>query len=100
MTPHIVGVIFSRADLQRALRMRKPPDFFELRLDGLISCLDEARRAVPQIRAPLIITARHPGEGGVNNLSAARRRALLLEFLPYARYIDVELRSTAAFRRV
>jgi 3-dehydroquinate dehydratase-1 len=100
MTPQIVGVIFSRADLQRALRMRKPPDFFELRLDGLISCLDEARRAVPQIRAPLIVTARHPGEGGVNNLSAARRRALLLEFLPSARYIDVELRSTAAFRRV
>ena len=35
MTPKIVGVIFSRLDLQRALRMRKPPDLFELRLDGL-----------------------------------------------------------------
>src|SRR4051812_21818078 len=100
MTPHIVGVIFSRADLRRALRMRKPPDFFELRLDGLIPCLDEVRRAIPQIRAPLILTARHPREGGVNNLSAGRRRALLLEFLPSARYIDVELRSTAAFRPV
>ena len=100
MRPQIVGVIFSRADLRRALRMRKAPDFFELRLDALIRCLNEVRRAVAQIRAPLIVTARHPGEGGVNNLSAGRRRALLLEFLPSARFIDVELRSIAAFHPV
>ena len=98
MTPRIVGVIFSRADLQRALRMRKAPDFFELRLDALLPCLNEVRRAVAQIRAPLIITARHPREGGVNNLSAEQRRALLLEFLPWARYVDVELRSIRALR--
>ena len=67
--PKIVGVIFSRADLERARRMRKPPDLFELRLDRLIDA------PIGQLPAPLIITARHPREGGANNLSALRRRA-------------------------
>ena len=93
-TPKIVGVIFSRADLERAVRMRKPPDFFELRLDRLINS------EIGPLPAPLIITARDPREGGANNLSAARRRALLLEFLPRAAYVDVELRSARALRSV
>jgi 3-dehydroquinate dehydratase-1 len=100
MTPRTVGVIFSQADLRRALRMRKPPDLFELRLDALVPFLDEVRRAVGRLRAPLIITARHPREGGANDLSTAQRRALLLEFLPRARFLDVELRSVPAFRAV
>jgi 3-dehydroquinate dehydratase-1 len=91
--PKIVGVIFSRADLQRALRMRKPPDFFELRLDAFADCPGQLRPAISHLPAPLIITARHPREGGCNDLPASRRRDLLLEFLPYARYVDVELRS-------
>jgi len=98
--PRIVGVILSRADLRRAQRMRRAPDFFELRLDALLPCLDEVRRSAARLPAPLIITARHPLEGGANRLSAAKRRALLLEFLPRARYIDVELRSVPAFRSV
>src|SRR5256885_14870770 len=92
--PKIVGVIFSRADLQRARRMRKPPDLFELRLDRLTNV------AIAELPAPLIITARDPREGGANNLSAVRRRALLLKFLPRAAYVDVELRSARAFRSV
>ena len=96
----IVGVIFSRADLQRALRMRRPPDLFELRLDGLVNCLDQLREAQGQLSAPLIVTARDPREGGANNLSTTRRRALLFEFLPRARYVDVELRSAHTLRPV
>jgi 3-dehydroquinate dehydratase I len=96
----IVGVIFSRADLQRALRLRKPPDLFELRLDRLITCLDELRGAAHRFSAPLIVTARDPREGGANNLSTSRRRALLFEFLPHARFVDVELRSANALRAV
>jgi 3-dehydroquinate dehydratase-1 len=98
MTPRTVGVIFSQADLRRALRMRKLPDLFELRLDVLVPFLDEVRRAVGRLQAPLIITARHPHEGGANRLSTAQRRALLLEFLPRAGFLDVELRSAPAFR--
>lgn len=99
-TPKIVGVIFSRADLHRALRMRRPPDFFELRLDALAGALGELETALPKLRAPLIITARHPREGGVNSLSAAERRRVLLRFLPFANYVDVELRSARSLRSV
>jgi len=90
MTPRIVGVIFSRADLRRASRMRKPPDLFELRLDRLVDV------AIGPLPAPVIITARDPREGGANNLSAARRSDQLLEFLPRAACVDVELRSAKA----
>lgn len=100
MRPQIVGVIFSRADLERALRMRKPPDLFELRLDRLHHHLGGVRRAVECLPAPLIVTARHPLEGGSNRLSPAQRRDLLEEFLPHAKYIDVELRSAAFLRAI
>jgi 3-dehydroquinate dehydratase-1 len=100
--PHaqVVGVIASRSDLRRATRMKNPPDLFELRLDLLIDCLDEVERKIPLVSAPLIITARHPAEGGANRLSAPRRRDLLKRFLPRARYVDIELRSAKALRSV
>jgi 3-dehydroquinate dehydratase type I len=98
--PRIVGVIFSRADLQRALRMRNPPDLFELRLDGLVGCLDLVKTNLGELRAPLIITARAPREGGANALTPAQRRALLIDCLPRAAYLDIELRSLASFRTV
>ena len=96
--PRIVGVIASRADLGRALRMRKPPDLFELRLDHLAGIVDQLENKLPRLRAPLIITARHPQEGGANNLSLRQRRNLLTRFLPQAHYVDVELRSASALR--
>jgi 3-dehydroquinate dehydratase-1 len=89
----IVGVIFSLSDFQRALRMRQPPDLFELRLDALIADLDAVQREIEKLPAPLIITARHPREGGANNLSPDKRRGLLRRFLDQASYIDIELCS-------
>ncbi|MDP9099729.1 MAG: type I 3-dehydroquinate dehydratase [Verrucomicrobiota bacterium] len=100
MTPQIVGVIFSRADFHRALRMRTPPDLFELRLDRLANCIDEVKAAVDRLPAPFIITARDPREGGANHLSSPRRRALLLHFLPHAAYVDVEFRAACALAPV
>ena len=99
-TPRIVGVIASGADLARALRLRSLPDLFELRLDALGCESNEFPASIARLRAPLIITARHPREGGLNNLNAARRRDLLLEFLPYAACVDVELRSVSTSQRV
>jgi 3-dehydroquinate dehydratase-1 len=96
----IVGVIASRADLSLALRLREPPDFFELRLDLLVDLVDELEEIIPKLRAPLIITARHPREGGANNLSTQERRALLARFLPCARYVDLELRSAHALKKI
>ena len=94
--PRVVGVIMSRTDLEFAIRMRKPPDLFELRLDHLVPIIDEVENKLSRLRPPLIITARHPQEGGANKLSLRQRSDLLSRFLPYARYIDIELRSVAA----
>lgn len=91
--PQIVGVIFSPGDLERAIRMRNPPDLFELRLDGLARSMKTVRDGIDKLPAPFIITARHPREGGANHLSARERRELLLAFLPQAAWVDIELRA-------
>jgi 3-dehydroquinate dehydratase I len=96
----IVGVIFAAADLRRAVRMQNPPDLFELRLDALVDRLDETKTAIGKLRRPLIMTARHPLEGGANRLSVRERRALLLQFLQDAAWVDVELRSARALAAV
>jgi 3-dehydroquinate dehydratase I len=100
----IVGVIASPGDLRLAVALRRPPDLFELRLDHLCGMADQLERKMSILsgrhggRGPIIITARDPREGGANNLSLSERRDLLLRFLPYAKYIDVELRSARAFK--
>jgi 3-dehydroquinate dehydratase-1 len=94
----IVGVIASGADLDRALRMRRQPDLFELRLDCLADAADQLQNTLSRLRAPLIITARHPHEGGAGKLSTQQRRDLLTRFLNHADYLDIELRSVSALR--
>jgi 3-dehydroquinate dehydratase-1 len=96
--PQVVGVIASRADLERALRMRRPPDLFELRLDHLTGITDRVERVLPKLHIPLVITARHPHEGGASKLRLRQRRDLLAQFLNHAQHIDVELRSAPALR--
>ena len=110
-----VGVITTPEELRLAARMKSPPDLFELRLDHLCKSTRAKRnfkskqtRAVreridmqlPGLRAPLIITARHPREGGAHNLSIKQRRALLAGFLDRAAYIDIELRSARALQSI
>ena len=94
----LVGVIASPADLQFALRMKQPPDLFELRLDCLLPISKQLEKKFSQLRAPRIITARDPREGGANKLLLEERRDLLLRFLPHAKYLDVELRSARALK--
>lgn len=94
--PRIVGVIASRADLERAVRLRRPPDLFELRLDRLSDIADSVEKVLPKLRRPLIITARDPREGGANKLGLRQRRDLLARFLHDADYVDVELRLASA----
>ncbi|MFN2509629.1 MAG: type I 3-dehydroquinate dehydratase [Chthoniobacterales bacterium] len=96
----LVAVIASLPDLAHALRLRCVPDFFELRLDALYHSLGSIEEALPALAAPLIITARHPREGGWNALAPAQRRQLLLKFLRHAALIDVELRSRLELRAV
>jgi 3-dehydroquinate dehydratase-1 len=96
----LVGVIASPRTFRTALSLAEPPDFFELRLDALYPVLPEVERSLGELRRPLILTARHPLEGGMNNLSPAQRCSLLLHFLSRAAYVDVELRSADELRPV
>ena len=95
--PQTVGMVLTSADLRRATQMHNPPDLFELRLDALVSQINKLPAAIRNLRAPIIITARHPREGGLNHLSAQERKGLLLDFLTWAAYVDVELRSARTF---
>jgi 3-dehydroquinate dehydratase-1 len=99
--PATVGVIASERELQAGARMRTPPDFFELRLDYLP---DLDPKKIGKLRRPLIITVRHPAEGGrkipVRTRASRSRHELLLKFLPFAQFVDVELRSLHELRPV
>lgn len=97
---NVVAVIASSVDLQRAMRLRQLPDFFELRLDAFRDAAEEVLSAVPKLKRPIIVTARHPAEDGQNRLRATKRRDLLLRFLPVAAFVDVELRSVAQLQPV
>jgi 3-dehydroquinate dehydratase I len=94
----LVAVIASSADLRFALQMKQPPDLFEFRLDCLCEVVDQLERKMSSLRGPLIITARDSREGGMGNLSFAKRCELLSRFLPRAKYVDVELRSARTFK--
>jgi 3-dehydroquinate dehydratase type I len=94
-TRALVGVIASTDELRLASRMRAPPDLFELRLDHLPN-LQESQ--LSRLRRPLILTARHPAEGGQKLRYS--RNDLLHQFLPHAKFLDVELRSIRELRKV
>ena len=66
----------------------------ELRLDALGSG-QEIRQFAEKQRAshPLLLTARHPDEGGLNDLSCPQRAGMLTDFLPLGSLLDLELRS-------
>jgi len=89
----LVGVIASTDELRLATRMRAPPDLFELRLDHLP---DLHVSQLSRLSRPLIITARHPAEGG----KRCDRKNLLRKFLPYAKFVDIELRSLRELREI
>src|SRR5438045_5633710 len=99
--PQVVGVIASTADLRFAAAMRQPPDLFELRLDHLCGIAAQLERKMSILSgrrgdtrhgesAPVIITAREPREGGANNLSLQQRINMLLRFLHYSNYFDID----------
>jgi 3-dehydroquinate dehydratase-1 len=91
----LVGVIASADEMDLARRMRTPPDFFELRLDHLPHV---QASQLSKLRRPVIITARHPAEGGKQ--LRVNRANLLRKFLPHAAFIDVELRSLRELQAV
>ena len=99
-TPRVVGTIPSRAALDVALKVSpERVDIMELRVDGLLAegGLDRGDyRKLSRLshRHPLLLTVRHPGEGGaIPTMDAASRLRWYREFLSAAALIDVEARS-------
>jgi len=100
-TPATVGTIHSPAALREALDLPLGAvDFLEVRVDHFVRDLASLRRALPKLKAPLIVTVRHPAEGGAAKLGYAVRASLYREFLSAAAFIDIELRSARALRAI
>lgn len=92
--PAVAGIVDSPAALRAAERLgRGEVDFLEWRADFLGT-------GIVKSKIPWIVTARHPAEGGQNAMSAAARREALLELLPSAALVDVEIRSLGGMAKV
>ena len=99
--PLVVAAVHSLAGLRLAGRIGNGEvDVVELRLDALEGNAAEIRKFMARSTIPILLTARHPAEGGVGSLSGQRRRELFEEFLPFAAFADVELRSAGAMRKI
>lgn len=94
--PLVVGAI-SHANTLNSLvsefQNQEYCDIFEIRLDLIDLPLQEIKHLAQQLKRPLLITARHPDEGGKGNLPAAKRAEMLESMLDIASLIDIELRS-------
>jgi len=73
-------------------------DVIELRLDTLMMPSGELRQALAGSSTPVLLTARHPAEGGQGSEDAAGRVALIEPLLDLAALVDIELRSAMEMR--
>ena len=104
--PWVVGTVYSAATLAaaRALPPRDAgraagPDLLELRVDHFAGAARvDSTRWRPRPPRPLLVTVRHPAEGGAARRAGrpAARRRLYERFLPAAAFVDMEVRSLRA----
>ena len=97
--PRVVGVIASRADLERAVRMRRPPDLFELRLDRLAGHGRSKWKTSYRSSAHRSSSQRGIRTKAARQIAAAATAGSarsIFELTPTI--IDVELRSAPALR--
>lgn len=101
--PLVVGAV-SSAEMLRALAanplLAAGCDILELRLDAIGLEPDASRELASKLETPLLITARHPDEGGIGNLASSTRSTLLDAHLDLAVLMDVELRSAPDLQSV
>lgn len=99
--PLVVGTVHSAGSLALAGTLRPGEvDVLEFRIDSLAEIIGDAERAMIASRIPVLLTVRHPDEGGSAPLDAAQRKALYRKFIPYAAFVDIELRSLPEFTDV
>jgi len=93
----VVGIVDSAEAVKAVKAARrlttKEVDFLEWRADFLGTGIVESK-------IPWIVTARHPAEGGQNAMSLSARRETLLELLPAAALVDLEIRSLRGMKEV
>jgi len=98
--PLAVGVIADLAALEHFTSLDAASrsalcDVAELRLDQLQLPADDLRARLAGNTTPLLLTARHPAEGGQAPEDPAARAAMIEPLLDLAALIDLELRSAA-----
>ena len=98
--PLAVGVVADAAALEHLLSLDNAAranlcDLAELRLDQLKMPAEELRAALAGNTLPLLLTARHPAEGGHGPEDPKARAAMIEPLLDLAMLIDLELRSAA-----
>ena len=90
----VVATAHTAAGLRAAQRLgAQEVGYVEVRLDSLATSRGIKAEDIRRIKPPVLLTARHPAEGGRGALSLPQRRVLLGECLPFVRAVDVELRS-------
>ncbi len=96
----MVAAAHTLAGLRIARRLtEKDCDIVEIRADA-IADLPAIEKAMAAIQLPILLTVRHPAEGGIGALPLATRREWLIRLLPRATLVDIELRSLAALAAV
>ena len=93
----VVATAHTARGLRQARNLQRGEvGFVEVRLDAPELSRARLAETLPGIRPRLLLTARHPAEGGAQRLPVAARRSLMVEFLSQADAVDVELRSAAS----
>lgn len=97
----VVGTVHTRSGLVAAVALpSRAVDCLEIRLDALAGSLPLLESTLPRLKFPLLLTARHPAEGGSGCLGTRDRAKLLARFLALAGGVDIELRSVHALGAV
>lgn len=92
--PLVVGTIHSAGALKCALKLKPGQvDILELRVDSFAQEPEILLRSAPKLKFPLLLTVRHPAEGGAARYTVKRRRELIRQFLPLVQWVDFEVRS-------
>lgn len=74
-------------------------DVVEIRIDLLIS-IPDLKEKVSKINAPILLTCRHPDEGGPEEFrDPMKRQSLIAPLIPYASGLDVEINQTESMQQ-